>query len=165
MMSRSIKRLVILALFATIALTIFVIEAQIPIPVPIPGVKLGLANVITLVVLVQFRLRDAAAVLLIRILLGSIFVGQTIAEKQVSLVYQCDGRRVPQYRADHRSNGNHADSPGSGLPAVSTGDRMHLRLVHRICCRADDTAFAGMHQKTMKATPHNLCVALPENKF
>ena len=86
MMSMSIKRLVILALFATIALTIFVIEAQIPIPVPIPGVKLGLANVITLVVLVQFRLRDAAAVLLIRILLGSIFGGQMI-----SLVYSLCG--------------------------------------------------------------------------
>ena len=44
-MSKSVKHLVMLALFTTMALTIFVVEAQIPVPVPIPGVKLGLANV------------------------------------------------------------------------------------------------------------------------
>ncbi len=75
-MSKSIKRLCILALFTTMALTIFVIEAQIPLPVPIPGVKLGLANVITLIVLAEYRARDALVVLLLRILLGSFFSGQ-----------------------------------------------------------------------------------------
>ena len=54
-MSKSIKHLVTLALFTAMALTIFVIEAQIPVPVPIPGVKLGLANVITLVALRGWR--------------------------------------------------------------------------------------------------------------
>ena len=43
------KRLTKLALLTTIALIIFTVEAQIPVPVPIPGVKLGLANVVTLV--------------------------------------------------------------------------------------------------------------------
>jgi len=37
-----------MAILATIALIIFVIEAQIPMPIPIPGVKLGLANAVTL---------------------------------------------------------------------------------------------------------------------
>lgn len=41
------KKLTLLALLAAIALTIFMIEAQIPSPVPIPGVKLGLANIVT----------------------------------------------------------------------------------------------------------------------
>ena len=77
-MSKSIKHLVTLALFTAMALTIFVIEAQIPVPVPIPGVKLGLANVITLVVLLRYRARDAVAVLLLRILLGSIFTGALV---------------------------------------------------------------------------------------
>ena len=72
MMSKSIKHLVTMALFTAMALTIFVIEAQIPVPIPIPGVKLGLSNVITLIILLQYRPRDAAAVLLLRILLGSI---------------------------------------------------------------------------------------------
>lgn len=86
MMSKSIKRLVTLALFTAMALTIFVVEAQIPIPVPIPGVKLGLANVITLIVLVQYRARDAVSVLLLRILLGSIFTGML-----TSLIYSLCG--------------------------------------------------------------------------
>ena len=72
------KKLTLLALLAAIALTIFMIEAQIPSPVPIPGVKLGLANVITLVVLLRYRARDAVAVLLLRILLGSIFTGALV---------------------------------------------------------------------------------------
>ena len=48
--------------------------------------KLGLANVITLIVLVVYRPRDAFAVLVLRILLGSIFTGTP-----VSLLYSLTG--------------------------------------------------------------------------
>ena len=41
------RRLTRLALLTAIALTIFMVEAQIPVPIPIPGVKLGLANIVT----------------------------------------------------------------------------------------------------------------------
>ncbi|MBR3629454.1 MAG: Gx transporter family protein, partial [Oscillospiraceae bacterium] len=41
------KRLTELALLTSLALIIFVIELRIPDLVPIPGVKLGLANIIT----------------------------------------------------------------------------------------------------------------------
>ena len=85
-MSKSVKHLVMLAMFTTMALTIFVVEAQIPIPVPIYGVKLGLANVITLIVLVVYRPRDAFAVLVMRILLGSLFTGTL-----VSMIYSLSG--------------------------------------------------------------------------
>ena len=40
-------RLTRLALLSAIALTIFMVEAQLPAPIPIPGVKLGLANIVT----------------------------------------------------------------------------------------------------------------------
>lgn len=36
-MQKSVKHLVTLAMFTTMALVIFVVEAQIPVPVPIPG--------------------------------------------------------------------------------------------------------------------------------
>lgn len=85
-MSKSVKHLVMLAMFTTMALTIFVVEAQIPIPVPIYGVKLGLANVITLIVLVVYRPSDAFAVLVMRILLGSLFTGTL-----VSMIYSLSG--------------------------------------------------------------------------
>ena len=37
-----------LSLLTAIALTIFMVEAQIPMPIPVAGVKLGLANIVTL---------------------------------------------------------------------------------------------------------------------
>ena len=78
-MQKSVKHLVTLAIFTTMALVIFVVEAQIPVPVPIPGIKLGLANIITLFVLQKYRVRDALAVLVLRIFLGSLFTGTLVS--------------------------------------------------------------------------------------
>jgi heptaprenyl diphosphate synthase len=70
------KRLCRDALLTTIALTIFMVEAQLPTLVPIPGVKLGLANIVTIWALYALGPKDAALILLGRILLGSLFSGQ-----------------------------------------------------------------------------------------
>ena len=69
------KKLVTLSLLTTIALIIFTVEAQLPPVVPIPGVKIGLANAITLITMVWFGRKEAFAVLMVRIFLGSIFAG------------------------------------------------------------------------------------------
>ena len=69
------KRLAVLAMFTAIALTIFVAEAQIPPIVPIPGVKLGLANIVTLIAMALLGRRQAGEILLVRIVLGSVFTG------------------------------------------------------------------------------------------
>lgn len=69
------RKLTTLALLSAIALTIFVIELQIPPLVPIPGVKLGLANIVTVFTVFAFRGRDGAAVLFVRIFLGAVFAG------------------------------------------------------------------------------------------
>ena len=68
-------RLVRGALLTAVALTIFMVEAQIPAPVPIPGIKLGLANIVTLYALFVLGPWDALGILLARILLGSLFAG------------------------------------------------------------------------------------------
>lgn len=70
------RRLTLCAVLCAAALTIFVAEAQIPLPIALPGVKLGLANVITLIALLFLGQRDAFAIFVLRILLGAIFVGQ-----------------------------------------------------------------------------------------
>lgn len=75
----TVQRMVLLAMFSTIALTIFVIESMLPPLAPIPGIKLGLANAITLILLVCFNERDAFLVLFVRILLGSICAGQMMS--------------------------------------------------------------------------------------
>ena len=69
------KKLTLLALLTAIALTIFMIEAQIPPIVPLPGVKLGLANIVTVFAVFALGPGDAAAVLFCRIFLGAVFAG------------------------------------------------------------------------------------------
>ena len=69
------KKLATLALLSAIALTIFMVEAQIPALVPIPGVKLGLANIVTVFAVFALGAKEGAAVLFVRIFLGAVFAG------------------------------------------------------------------------------------------
>ena len=69
------KKLTRMALLAAIALTIFMVEAQIPALVPIPGVKLGLANIVTVFAVFAMGSKEAAAILFVRIFLGAVFAG------------------------------------------------------------------------------------------
>ncbi len=69
------KKLTTMALLTAIALTIFMVEAQIPAFIPLPGVKLGLANIVTVFAVFTLGPGEAAAILACRIFLGSIFAG------------------------------------------------------------------------------------------
>ena len=69
------RRMTLLACLSAIALTIFMVEAQIPALVPIPGIKLGLANIITVFAVFALGPKDAACVLFVRIFLGAVFAG------------------------------------------------------------------------------------------
>ena len=75
-MIMKLKQMTTNALLTAIALTIFMIEAQIPSLVPIPGVKLGLAYIITVFALFAFTPKDAFLILFVRVFLGSVFSGQ-----------------------------------------------------------------------------------------
>ena len=80
------KKITTLSLLSVIALALYAVESALPPFVPIPGVKLGLANIITLVVLWRYSAKDAFLVLLVRILLAAMFFGQAI-----SLLYSLSG--------------------------------------------------------------------------
>lgn len=71
----NIRKLTTLGLLSAIALTIFMVEAQIPPVVPLPGVKLGLANIVTVFTVFALGGKEAAAVLFVRIFLGAVFAG------------------------------------------------------------------------------------------
>lgn len=75
MRSTSTKKLVFLAIMVSQALILSIVENFIPIPRVVPGVKLGLANIVTLIIIIFFGLRDAMLVTLVRVVLGSIFGG------------------------------------------------------------------------------------------
>ena len=69
------RKLTLMALLTAIALTIFMIEAQIPPIVPLPGVKLGLSNIVTVFAVFALGWKEAAAILFCRIFLGAVFAG------------------------------------------------------------------------------------------
>lgn len=70
-----LRRLVLLALMVAQAMILSIVETWIPVPTVIPGVKLGLANIITLIVVMHFGLRDALTVVTVRCILTSMFAG------------------------------------------------------------------------------------------
>lgn len=69
------RKLTLLSLLSAIALTIFMVEAQIPALVPIPGVKMGLANIVTVFAVFAIGAKEGALVLFVRIFLGAVFAG------------------------------------------------------------------------------------------
>lgn len=74
----NVKKLTTMAMLTAISMIVFLIEAQIPLPIAIPGVKLGVANVITLFAIWTLGRREAGAILLIRIVLGNLIVGNVM---------------------------------------------------------------------------------------
>ena len=85
-MNDKLKRLCELSLLTAVALIIFVVELQIPNPFPIPGIKLGLANIITVYAVYHYRWYEVSAIVVIRAVLGCIFSGNLPA-----LIYSLSG--------------------------------------------------------------------------
>ena len=71
----NVRKLTRMAMLTAIALTIFMVEAQIPALVPIPGIKLGLANIVTVFAVFALGSKEAASILFARIFLGAVFAG------------------------------------------------------------------------------------------
>ena len=88
-MGRPVKgtgRITRLALLTAIALTIFLVEAQIPALTTVPGVKLGLSNIVTVYAMFAMGPGDALLVLSARVFLGAVFSGQ-----MMTLIYSAAG--------------------------------------------------------------------------
>jgi len=73
-MSRT-KKMVLLGILVSQALILHLIERLIPVPVPVPGIKLGLANAISLMTIAFFGAKEAIIVVALRTFLGSVFGG------------------------------------------------------------------------------------------
>ena len=70
------KKIPYYGLFAALAILMGYVEMLIPVPVPIPGVKLGLANVIIIIMMYFMDVKSAFFVSLIRVVLsGLLFAG------------------------------------------------------------------------------------------
>lgn len=70
------KKIVTLAILVALALALHVAERMIPLPIlPVPGVKLGLANVVTLVAIFLLPWHEVVVFVLVRTFLSSLFGG------------------------------------------------------------------------------------------
>jgi heptaprenyl diphosphate synthase len=72
---KNTRKLAILALFVSMALVLHVVENFLPIPYIAPGVKLGLANIVSLIAIIIFGFKEALIIVLLRTFLGSLLGG------------------------------------------------------------------------------------------
>lgn len=73
----SVKRVSVLAMLLAMAIVLSIVESFIP--VFIPGVKLGLANVIILIMLYEFKISEAFVVEVLRIVLVGLLRGTLLS--------------------------------------------------------------------------------------
>ncbi|MGM9616087.1 Gx transporter family protein [Butyricicoccus sp.] len=75
-MSRT-KRIALCGMLSALALALSLMERMIPLEllIPIPGIKLGLANVVTMFALLFLSPKEAYSILLCRVVLASLFAG------------------------------------------------------------------------------------------
>ena len=75
----NIKKITISAILIALALALSVAERMLPIGalVPVPGIKLGLANIVTMLALFYIGTPGALTILVARCLLGALFSGVT----------------------------------------------------------------------------------------
>ena len=69
------KKTAYLGMLTSLAVIMGYVEYLIPVRFPVPGVKLGLANIVTVFVLYRFGFRPALAVSLVRILISGLLFG------------------------------------------------------------------------------------------
>ena len=79
-MKRS-KELAVCGMLTALAIILSIVERMFPLDaiIPIPGVKLGLANVVTLFALTRLGLHDSLAVVVVRVTLASLLMGSVTA--------------------------------------------------------------------------------------
>ena len=69
------KKVVIISLFVSQAIVLSIFERMIPINFAVPGAKLGLANIVTILSLYIFGLRETILIVLLRTFMASVFGG------------------------------------------------------------------------------------------
>lgn len=78
-MNRKTKKIAVLGLLTAIALILSYVETLIPIFAGIPGIKLGLPNLVVLILLYQYDFKTAALVSFVRILAAGFLFGNLMS--------------------------------------------------------------------------------------
>ena len=81
-----VKRLTMLSVSVALAMVLSFLETLIPPLVAVPGVKIGLANIVSVFLLYTYGWREAAGVSIIRVCLSALLFGSAL-----SLIYSASG--------------------------------------------------------------------------
>ena len=100
-----------IAWLTALAISIHVLESTIP--SPLPGFKPGLANVITIAVLIQFGWRSAAWVSFLRVICGSLLLGTFLSPTFILSLGGAVFSMMALWFASHL--------PGKGFSAIGYG--------------------------------------------
>ena len=115
MRNHTAKWVALYGMLISLAFIFSYIEAVIPIPIPVPGVKLGLANLVSIVGLYTVGIKGTIAVSLVRIVL----VGFTFGNLS-SMIYSLAGGRGVLLSAI--SHGSRCDRGSGDRTAWRSGD-------------------------------------------
>ena len=125
----STKRITYTGMFVAIAMVFSYLESMIPVNIAVPGIKLGLANMVTIVVMYRLRISDAWIVSLVRVVLSSLLFGNMTV-----MVYRSI-RRQRQMCIRDRANSNGSTSHEEWQYHVVYAGAVHIgnysRCVHR----------------------------------
>lgn len=71
----STRKIAYMGMFIAVAMVFSYVESLIPVNIAVPGVKLGLANLVTIVVMFKMDVRSAWMISLIRVVLSALLFG------------------------------------------------------------------------------------------
>lgn len=74
-----VRKLAILSLLLSLSMVLSYLESLVPVFIAVPGVKLGLANAVSLFTLYKLGAREAISISLIRVLLSSLLFGSVMS--------------------------------------------------------------------------------------
>ncbi|MGI6424876.1 MAG: Gx transporter family protein [Tepidanaerobacteraceae bacterium] len=80
------RKMIYLSLLVTCGIVLHIIENMFPVPFPIPGAKLGLANIISLLAIVIYGLKEGLIISALRCIIGAFLIGSLS-----SLIYSLSG--------------------------------------------------------------------------
>jgi heptaprenyl diphosphate synthase len=73
---QSLNRIAFLSVFTAASISLFVVESLFP--TPIPGIRLGLANIFTLLALIYLGLREAILIGILKSVIGSLILARLL---------------------------------------------------------------------------------------
>ena len=137
----STKRITYTGMFVAIAMVFSYLESMIPVNIAVPGIKLGLANMVTIVVMYRLRISDAWIVSLVRVVLSSQHGGSGVVTSGHDALQEKGSvwspwnehtrRSEPQRRANSNGSTSHEEWQYHVVYAGAVHIGNYSRCVHR----------------------------------